>query len=58
MKMLMLIFNFYTAGIMTNPDVSDIFNAERKSGPIRSPRKGRNSDEHNYDFKLSQTRTL
>ena len=25
---------------MTNPDVSDIFNAERKSGPIRSPRKG------------------
>lgn len=54
----MLIFNFYTAGIMTNPDVSDIFNAERRSGPIRSPRKGRNSDEHNYDFKLSQTRTL
>lgn len=39
---------------MTNPNISAILNAERKSGPM-SPKKGRNSDEHNYDFKLSQT---
>lgn len=39
---------------MTNRVISAIFNAERKSGPM-SPQKGSNSDEHNYDFKLSQT---
>ena len=48
---------FYTAGIMTNHKLSVIFNAERKSGPT-SPQKGWNSDEHNYDFKLFQTRTI
>ena len=43
---------FYTAGIMTNLHSSVIVKQERKSGPMR-PKKGRNSDEHNYDFKLS-----
>ena len=39
---------------MTNANISVIFIAERESGPV-SPQKGRKSDEHNYDFKLSQT---
>lgn len=43
---------FYTVSIMTMERYSDIVRSERKSGP-KCPRKGRDSDEHNYDFCLS-----
>ena len=52
-KDLVLLKNkLYTSGIITNFNLSVIVKQERKSGPKR-PRKGRKSDEHNYDFKLS-----